>query len=130
MADQHRGGRTRDRRHAVMLGQPVAQVAGIFGRLGGARRVAEAFFDGAAFDDLRQVEYGKGYHHGFLGREDQADLGIAQAQIKETKKAANASRPVRGGNLPQPALRHSAAFSSASWNCPIRLSISPASWAS
>ena len=69
MGDHHRGRRTRDARHVVMLGEPVAVVAEALGMARQIERVLQRLGDIAAFGNRREIEYGKGGHGALPGIE-------------------------------------------------------------
>ena len=56
MPDEDRGGRAGNARHAVVLGQPVALVAPLFGVLGQAQGVAKGLRGIAALQDGGEIE--------------------------------------------------------------------------
>ena len=62
VADDHRCGGAGDARHVVVLGQPVALVAPVFGVAGEVARVGERRRHVGAFGDGRQVEDGERDH--------------------------------------------------------------------
>ena len=60
--DQHGGGGAGDARHVVVLGQPIAAIAELFGMPRKVQRVAEGLRDVAALAHRCEVEDGKGNH--------------------------------------------------------------------
>ena len=67
MADDDGGRGTRDARHVVMFGEPVAVVAEPLGVAGEVERVLQRLADGAAFRYGREIEDGKDSHNNLPG---------------------------------------------------------------